>query len=799
MIQFLGSPEFNIEKAGKKAANLHEMIKSGLHVPQGFVVAFDAAVPSREDLHEAIKEIGGFPIAVRSSGCLEDLQGASFAGQYKTFLEIDSVETALAKIFECRNSASSEGVRAYLKKNGLNEIEAKVSVLIQKMVEPRIAGVGFSIHPLTGQEEHALVEFCPGLGERLVSGLITPSSAVIELESGKIVSLTSGSEPADFGNSEAIDLAHLLLETGAYFGCPQDVEWAIDLHGKTWLLQSRPITSIQWRTDVEEFTNADFKDGGVSARVCTPLMYSLYRNAMQGSMQEYFETIKLIARGSKPERWIDMFYGRPYWNASAVKRSLSVVPGFDEEKFDSDLGIQKSYPVTGPMRVPTNLKTVLPVIPVALALEKTYEHQLKVVEEFGPKFETMRAHWLERIKGFSLTSDGEFFEDFIKVLEEFHVWTESSYFATIYNNANAQSDFKSFIAKMDQATGNLTSIVHLMSGLANVSHMEMQRGLIALYHVARVHGFDSKSWSMALDKFLAHNDFHSDAELDITVPRWGEVPGRVKEMVQAMLAAGHAPTDPDLSEVQSREQFEREVLRVKTVLYKSVRFRLQYLGAFKKHLERVRTYLGRREYMREFSTQCYYIVRLYVLEAARRFVKLGLLTDEFSVFMLRTEELVAMARGQVSLEEIKAKTDFRFKMYRSYRDLVPPNELGQGVTQRGQATLEVGADGKAILKGLGCSPGNIEGVVRVVESIEQMDQIQKGDILVTRFTDPGWTPVLGLVSGIVTEVGGLLSHAAVIGREYGIPAVLNLPGATKTLTTGQRIRIDGSSGVVELL
>jgi phosphoenolpyruvate synthase/pyruvate phosphate dikinase len=138
-------------------------------------------------------------------------------------------------------------------------------------------------------------------------------------------------------------------------------------------------------------------------------------------------------------------------------------------------------------------------------------------------------------------------------------------------------------------------------------------------------------------------------------------------------------------------------------------------------------------------------------------------------------------------------------MYRGYRFLEPPGELGRDVTQRTLADQLDGASSEAVLKGIGCSAGVIRAAIRVIRTLEEADTLRPGEILVTRFTDPGWTPVLGLVSGIITEVGGLLSHAAVIGREYGIPAVLNVTGATQLLRTGQHVEIDGSEGTVRVL
>jgi phosphoenolpyruvate synthase/pyruvate phosphate dikinase len=219
----------------------------------------------------------------------------------------------------------------------------------------------------------------------------------------------------------------------------------------------------------------------------------------------------------------------------------------------------------------------------------------------------------------------------------------------------------------------------------------------------------------------------------------------------------------------------------------------------KRHLQRVRTYLSCREEMREYSTRCYYLVRMYVLEAGNRLVQLKKLEKPQQIFMLHTDEILDCIDEKTNPTEVIARCRYRHALYQGYRKVTPPNELGRGVLQNAIQIGTKNQDGRSVLLGVGCSPGTVVGTARVIESLNEMGKIQSGDILVTRFTDPGWTPVLGMVSGIVTEVGGVLSHAAVISREYGIPAVLNLPGVTKVLQTGMKIRLDGSTGEVELL
>ncbi|EIA24858.1 Putative pyruvate phosphate dikinase, partial [Candidatus Arthromitus sp. SFB-2] len=170
-----------------------------------------------------------------------------------------------------------------------------------------------------------------------------------------------------------------------------------------------------------------------------------------------------------------------------------------------------------------------------------------------------------------------------------------------------------------------------------------------------------------------------------------------------------------------------------------------------------RTYLSGREQMREYSSRCYYVVRLYILEGARRLAKAGKLRSPEEVFLLHARELTDLGLNTIMSDSLRKAIDYRDLMYRGYREFLPPNELGGGVAQRTEESFhERAEDGSLVLKGLGCSPGEVEGTIRIIDSLDQIDHLQRGDILVTRFTDPGWTAALGLVSGIVTEVGGVL-------------------------------------------
>ncbi|RDI44941.1 aminotransferase class III-fold pyridoxal phosphate-dependent enzyme [Nocardia mexicana] len=792
--RFLGDPDFDPAVAGAKAATLHELRAAGFPVPPGFVVAPELDLAEHDDaaLADWIDRLGGFPVAVRSSGVLEDLDDASFAGQYDTYLEVADMATLRQRIGDCRDSAHNDRVTSYLRRAGLDPARAAVSVLVQRQVHARTAGVGFTIDPLTGIEDDAVVECCAGLGERLVSGQVNPLRLRLRLRDGAVLDRTEGSGPVACDAEEAAALARLLLDVQAERGRPQDVEWAIDEAGELWLLQSRAITAISWREDVEQYTDADFRDGGVSARVCTPMMYSLYRNAFQSNMQDFFTTLRLQPEGEVPE-WISSFYGRPYWNVDAVKRCLAKVPGFDERDFDRDLGVTKEYGAAGPDTTPSTPGTLARALPTAVAFPRSVKRQSATVATFATEWPGRYRRWQDRVAALRDIPDTEFFPQLAECLSEFHADTERTYFATIYHNTLVQGDFKTLLGKIDAATGATTSVIDLMSGLTEVSHMALQRGIVQLYRVADTAGLDTPEWDRTLAKFLAAQGFHADVELELTCPRWSEDPERVRSMIASMLAAGTPPADPEAGAAEQSRRYEAAVAALRERVRGSASTRIRFGKALDKQLTLVRRYLVDRERMREFSAQCYAVVRAYLVEAGRRLAADGRLADADEVFMLQMPELVEVARGRSELAGLAADLAYRRAMYRGYRALTPPHELGSGVT-----TTAAPGDGGEIT-GVGCSSGVVEGTARVVLSLRGIDELRQGDILVTPVTDPGWTPVLGLVSGVVTEVGGILSHAAVIGREYGIPAVLNVPDATSRIRSGQRIRVDGGRGTVEIL
>lgn len=763
--RFLGSQEVDTEALqsfGGKARNLHELLAAGFPVPGGFVLTSEQKIDV-----EAIHSIGGFPVAVRSSGALEDLGDASFAGQYETFLFVNSFEELSNKVQECFESKDSQRVKDYLetKKIKWTPESLKMSVLIQKMIDPLIAGVLFTMNPLNGREEEMYIELCEGVGERLVSGHVTPTQIVYNWIQDNKISETINSEGTTISSGHLNELTLLAARIQAFYGRPQDIEWAIGKDNKIYILQSRPVTTFSPRTDKPELTNADLKDGGISARVCTQFMFSAYREALKYSMGDYFKRINLIPNDEKIQ-WMHFHYGRVYWNAEAVKEGLKLIPGFKEEDFDRDLGVQKDYGQNGPHKTAVSLHAIVNAIPVIIGLNREFTDCENMIDHFRVRFEIKDEELKSSLRSLSRMPDEQFRAWFYEVIL-FQNETEKNYFRTIYNNSNFQTEYKTYLKKL--AAYQEGDEIDLMGELHGVAHLDVQGGLRKLRKVADFYGFDSNAYHKARVEFLKIHYHHGPAELDLIVPRWGEKQEWVDDLVMNF-SEGTNSGGGKFLETSNR-----------------IAEKVGILGRrkFWNFTMRSRDFLRLREEMRSYSTRAYYLLRLGLLEFAKRNK-----IDSFDVFMF---DLLEVRRKVLNPSYVMPDITKRKLFYEGYRNFKAPNEFGGSITAMKSSFKE------GTLKGLGCSPGEITGTARVILDIHATSTLTKDEILVTAFTDPGWTPVLARVGGVITEVGGLLSHAAVIGREYGIPAILNLIDATKIIKDGDKIRINGKSGVVEIL
>lgn len=385
---------------------------------------------------------------------------------------------------------------------------------------------------------------------------------------------------------------------------------------------------------------------------------------------------------------------------------------------------------------------------------------------FRREFELQDASLKSSLGVLSSLSEDSFNHWFLSVIE-FQLMTEKNYFRTIYNNSNYQTEFKSFLKKL--VTYQEGDEVDLMGELHGVSHLDVQGGLAKLRKVADLNGYQSELFKTTREEFLSTHYHHGPAELDLLTPRWGENKEWVDELVKCFI--DHS--------IEKKSKYQDTIERISLGL---TRFKRK---KFNKLNHRSREFLRLREEMRSYSTRAYYLLRLGLLEFGRRQTLEGI-----DVFMLDVQDIKRKLQDKSVLLPDFSKNKL---FYEGYRLFTPPNEFG-GTIKAVQSSFSSGE-----LKGLGCSPGEFSGRARIILDIHATSNLTKDDILVTVFTDPGWTPVLARVGGVITEVGGILSHAAVIGREYGIPAILNLIDATKIIKDGDLIKMNGKTGVIEVL
>lgn len=525
------------------------------------------------------------------------------------------------------------------------------------------------------------------------------------------------------------------------FGEPLDVEFACLEDGAVVLLQARPITKIGFAPELGEWTTADMRDGGVSSEACTPLMESLYDLVFQAALPGFLREIKLLKGDFDAMR---RFYGRPYWNLGAVKACMARLPGFVEREFDLDLHVEPLYDGQG-LTTPLTLGSLLRALPTAFAVPRVWKRQAKVAHGFlEGGWAAREARW-DALDVAALDDVG-LAEALRELIEGDFFETELNYFRTIFCASTAKQDLLDAFPDADY--------VALVGGLPPMAHLEPTRCLRAM----------AARGETDVTPLLTRFRHHSRRELDLRVPRWDEDRAFVEALLRSYREQQQA-VDPEAP----RRAFEAAREAALAALPRRRR------RTFLRKLERTRHFVWLREQMRDLSCRAYYLVRRLVLELARR---RGLGDD---AFFMSWQELVADDRSRIEA----ARADFE-----SYVNFAAPNEIGA----RFRCSFEL-ASGD--LRGIGASQGQASGIARVARTAEEALRAEPGSILVCPFTDPGWTPALEKVAAVVTETGGLLSHAAVICREYGKPAVLGVSDATRRIKDGERLRVDGGAGIVE--
>jgi pyruvate,water dikinase len=823
--------------AGGKGAQLGELLRvDGVVVPDGFCVTTDAfrqtltGVPAIDEQFERLaglepedrewigslsaeirRTIEAIPIpddvasaitaaldglgahvayAVRSSATAEDLPTASFAGQHDTYLDVIGPEAILRDISRCWASLFTERAVTYRMRNGVDHREVLMAVVVQQMVVPKVSGVLFTADPVTGNRRVTSVEAVVGLGEALVSGLVDPD--VYNVRDGDVVETSTEAEPA-LSDAQAVELAQLGRRIEAHFGCPQDVEWCL-VDDEVFVVQSRPITTlfpIPARDDRENHVYVSVGHGQMMTDAMKPLGYSMWQQTAMVPMHEaggrLFVDVTMALASPTGRAGLLEVMGR---GDPLIRDALQTV--LDRGDFVPALpDAGPAGPPPGAAAAPTPIATDPAIIAGLVERSEASIAALRrdIRAASGPaRFDFLLEAFGEhkRVLGDPLSMQA------IMAGMQATWWLDDQL-------QDWLGEKRAVDTLTLSAPGNVTSEMGLaLLDVADVirPHREVVEFLQDvvddrfLDELPKLPG--GQVAHDAIQAYLGRYGMRCVGEIDITRPRWSERPTTLVPPILdnvRLFEPGAARRRLEQGQ-QAAAAKERDVLERLRTLPDGDR----KAADTKAMIDRVRTFSGYREYPKYAIITRYSIYKQALLEEIERLVEAGELLDVEDGFFLTFPELHdAVRTNHVDPELISRRRD----EFRSNQALTPPRVL----TSDGEAVAgSYRRDGvpPGSLVGVAVSAGTVEGRARVILDMAEAD-LDAGDILVTAHADPSWSPLFVATAGLVTEVGGLMTHGSVIAREYGLPAVVGVEHATELIRDGQRIRVHGTEGYVEIL
>jgi phosphoenolpyruvate synthase/pyruvate phosphate dikinase len=848
-----------LASVGGKAAHLAELARiDGVHVPPGFCVTTSAfrrilalapavderlerlsrlspddrgtiaalsaemrraieGVPIPDDLSAAIgRELAALgehsACAVRSSASAEDSPTASFAGQQDTYLNVVGLAAVLEHVSRCWASLFTERAVTYRLRNGFAHRDVNMAVVVQSMVFPQASGILFTADPISGNRKLACVEAVFGLGEALVSGLV--NADVYQVRGDEIVTKKIGdkqracyaspaggtheqalaperrAEPA-LTDAEVVRLTRLGRKIEAHFGRPQDIEWCL-LDDTFHIVQSRPITTLFPVPAIGDAENHVYISAGhqqMMTDAMKPLGLSLF---------------KLTTRAPMHEAGGRLFVDVTRALASPASRAglLAVI----EKSEPLILDALRTVLARGNF-VPS-LPDAVPGGPPPAGAPAPLETDAAVVSALIEKNQASIARLKRDIQAKSGSELLDFILTDLKELQrilfdpESHRVVMAAHEATWWLNERLQTWLgeKNASGVLTQSVpNNVTSEM----GLALLDVADAIRPypevVAFLQHAEHEHFLDELATlpggtqaRAAIQNYLDAYGMRCVGEIDITRPRWSEDP---RALLPILL--GHVKNFEPGSGARRFEQGRAEAQKKEQELLERLRALpegAQKAEETKRMVDRLRTFIGYREYPKYGMISRYLVYKRALMQEAERLVQAGVLRAKEDAFYLTFEELHDVTRTKRADDALIRE---RKEAFRWHQTLTPPRVLtsdGEGIA----GTYRRDDLPPNALVGSGVSAGTVEGRARVVLDAGKAE-LEAGDILVTAYTDPSWTPLFVAIRGLVTEVGGLMTHGAVIAREYGLPAVVSVENATRRIRDGQRIRVHGSDGFVELL
>lgn len=829
---FLEPAAMRLELSGGKGSNLSILTQRGFPVPPGFIVTAQvygefisgageflgrvkdfpfhdagllrkACEQLREDLRrltlpraaaeEVRDQLAKFPesqaFSVRSSSTMEDLASAAFAGQHETYLNCSGAGAVLERIKDCFLSLWFDRAVAYRHQQGFDHASATMAVVVQQMVQCDVAGVGFSINPVSGDLAEMVVDANFGLGESVVSGegeidhfTIDRStgairSATIAQKSRKIVGVAGGTQEIRLGKEEGAvaclsgeqiaRLTELLLRIETSYSFPQDIEWGFAGH-QLFLLQSRPITTIppRWTRDeaAERFPN-----------VITPLTWDFVESGFHRSLNYSFRMMGFPPFNGK---WFGRHGHYIYGNQNAVelygRRAPFLVRNLDElraalPKLGEEFRWVQELPVTWARDLDFYLISIgqFSAEPLANKSDREVWQFVRAVNEHGANY------FLPNI-AISITHS--------TLYRLLHRLLQVG-----FGKEAADSLFDRLMAYCETKTGTinkelfeLATTVRAQPKLEAILREENSRDVIERKLLAPFPEFQ-----LRLDKFLRDHG-HREVDFDAYSPTWLEIPWVVLDNVRLIL---QSPMNP--SPAAKERDLKIRAQQAELELFQKLPADLRFFFAEILRLARVYTSLDDLEHYQ--TTRLTLPLRRGLRELGERLARRGLLAEPMDIFLARCEQIDRAMDHNSDAEWSAFKENVARQKADYLNDKQRKPEWILGQSAPAQVTSA------NCLSGLAGSCGQAEGPVFLVLGPDDFAKFPKGAVLVARTTNPTWTPLFYSAVAVVTESGGPLSHGAVTAREMRIPAVMSVKESLNQLKNGQRVRVDGAQGKVYVL
>jgi len=796
---------------GGKAYNCARLKQAGFPVPDGIVIPKEVADSALHAL-QADSWFDTLPagtrFAVRSSGIGEDSEGHSFAGVHETQLNVERAGLTEA-VVRCRRSAGSDQARAYRDARQLANADTAIAVLVQCMVPAVTSGVAFTINPITGADE-IVVNAAWGLGEALVSGRVDPDEFTLSKRDSAVMSERLGANNHETGptlsHDQLRELGGLLSRIEQHYGAPQDIEWCHDGR-RFWIVQSRPVTTANPQSDIRnpqsaiEWTRANLAE--VLPDQTSPQCLDAYETMLNRGQQQFMG--RLLAPFDQLGPMFKVFNGRMYMNLSQMRRVATLIAAPAADLLRS-LGHPEQIQPEDEIATRAPLREIVRCLPdfirvgsYDVGVERVLRRHEARVREMLARFSSVDPRTL---------SDRE-------LVEAIEQWIASAPEAIqpVFVMSGVQAR-ETAVRKICNRVGfSYDRLVYpqLAAGARSVS-TQQAFDLVALAAAAR-HETAAKAYLLEndgtfadfrtalagtnflekLDRFLDEYGHRGRYESDWALPRMHENPAAVLFAIREQLHA--RPQDPKA--IADRQTADANAAWRAFEAQLTWWQRWTILPQARALIRRLKKQYGWREQVRSDLTRIVRYMRGYHLTLAERFVERGWLDRRDDYFLLHLDEVVAVVRGAQPGSGLRAIAVRRAAERAAQKDLHIPMLMRESellaLMRRTAPAPDADAD---VLTGLCVSPGGVNAEVVVMKDSSEFARMKRGAILVAPATDPSWTPLFTLASGVIVEVGGMLSHASTIAREYGLPALANVKDATRILKTGDRVSLDASGGRV---